>query len=252
MAKPTYSEKLKDPRWQKKRLEIFERDKWKCQSCGGKTNTLQVHHRYYQRGCNPWDYPDECYQTLCEQCHKLAGDNIERFDEVFKTFFSHECLAELAERVLSTSPEHAWELALSFMEVLGDHHLREYLIRRSGRSLQTPEPTEIPPAPPALTIPREDIPQEPFPKPTGPHAELWADALSRCRLVSPFAFAYLAMANLTKIEGHFCWVTWPITAIDSFDLANNQKNKTLVVVKLIEAGVPYLKEAKFCVEGEDK
>ena len=31
-----YSEKLKDPRWQKKRLEILERDNFRCQYCGDK------------------------------------------------------------------------------------------------------------------------------------------------------------------------------------------------------------------------
>lgn len=31
MTDKTYAEKLKDPRWQKRRLEIFERDDWTCQ-----------------------------------------------------------------------------------------------------------------------------------------------------------------------------------------------------------------------------
>lgn len=29
----TYSQKLRDPRWQKKRLEILERDSFTCQHC---------------------------------------------------------------------------------------------------------------------------------------------------------------------------------------------------------------------------
>jgi len=32
MAKLTYSEKLKDPRWQKKRLEILSRDNFTCET----------------------------------------------------------------------------------------------------------------------------------------------------------------------------------------------------------------------------
>ncbi len=39
-----YSEKLKDPRWQKKRLEIFQRDEFHCQQCGDGENTLCVHY----------------------------------------------------------------------------------------------------------------------------------------------------------------------------------------------------------------
>jgi hypothetical protein len=64
-----YSELLKDPRWQKLRLEIFERDKWKCQSCGSAENTLAVHHRSYMRGLKPWEYETFLLVTLCEECH---------------------------------------------------------------------------------------------------------------------------------------------------------------------------------------
>ena len=64
-----YSEKLRDPRWQKKRLEILERDERKCQSCFDYTSTLAVHHRIYIKGKEPWDYPNEHLVTLCENCH---------------------------------------------------------------------------------------------------------------------------------------------------------------------------------------
>ena len=63
-----YLEKLKDPRWQKRRLEIFERDNWTCQNCGNSESTLHVHHRWYAG--NPWEAPDRALVTLCENCHK--------------------------------------------------------------------------------------------------------------------------------------------------------------------------------------
>lgn len=69
MSAKTYSEKLKDPRWQKKRLEILNRDKFKCQSCGNGELTLHVHHTKYIRGNDPWDYKDNFLVTLCELCH---------------------------------------------------------------------------------------------------------------------------------------------------------------------------------------
>ena len=76
MSKVTeYPEKFKDPRWQKKRLEVMERDEWKCQKCGDKDNTLNVHHRYYENGKDPWDYPLEALITLCQDCHKYEKDN---------------------------------------------------------------------------------------------------------------------------------------------------------------------------------
>jgi phage terminase large subunit GpA-like protein len=70
MAKEkTYSEKLKDPRWQKLRLLVFNRDKWKCKKCGDKNTTLNVHHIEYNQGAEPWDYPMQNFVTLCEHCH---------------------------------------------------------------------------------------------------------------------------------------------------------------------------------------
>lgn len=67
----TYSEKLKDPRWQKKRLQILERDKWQYIDCGESLETLYVHHLAYKYNVEPWDYPDGNYVTLCGDCHSV-------------------------------------------------------------------------------------------------------------------------------------------------------------------------------------
>jgi 5-methylcytosine-specific restriction endonuclease McrA len=63
----TYSEKLKDPRWQRKRLRVFERAKWKCEKCGDKKTELHVHHTKYIG--NPWDVPLSSLKCLCSNCH---------------------------------------------------------------------------------------------------------------------------------------------------------------------------------------
>ena len=82
-----YSEKLKDPRWQKKRLEIFERDKWTCQICGDIDKTLHVHHIKYIYGKNPWDVPDYYLLTLCEECHEEEPSRWdEAADSIIKVF----------------------------------------------------------------------------------------------------------------------------------------------------------------------
>jgi 5-methylcytosine-specific restriction endonuclease McrA len=65
----TYAEKLKDPRWQKKRLEIMQRDDFTCQICKSKEKTLHIHHISYEYGVDPWNYEDINYKTLCEDCH---------------------------------------------------------------------------------------------------------------------------------------------------------------------------------------
>ena len=72
-----YSEKLKDLRWQKKRLEILNRDGFRCQECLSDKITLHVHHRRYVPYIMPWEYPDSDLITVCENCHskdKIAKD----------------------------------------------------------------------------------------------------------------------------------------------------------------------------------
>lgn len=71
MAKD-YAELLKDPRWQRKRLEIFNRDNFCCRKCSADHMTLHIHHLYYKLELLPWEYPDEAFLTLCELCHEKA------------------------------------------------------------------------------------------------------------------------------------------------------------------------------------
>lgn len=69
----TYSQKLKDPRWQKKRLEILNRDAFTCTTCGDKESALHVHHSSYKG--DPWQAEDSELTTLCENCHELNHAN---------------------------------------------------------------------------------------------------------------------------------------------------------------------------------
>lgn len=68
MASIEYRQKLKDPRWQKKRLMVFYRDNWMCTSCGRDDQELHVHHLRYGPG-EPWDVPLDRLVTLCSDCH---------------------------------------------------------------------------------------------------------------------------------------------------------------------------------------
>lgn len=67
---PTYQEQLRDPRWQKKRLEILNRAEFKCEDCGDDKITLEVHHVTYEKGRLAWEYPNENFKALCEKHHK--------------------------------------------------------------------------------------------------------------------------------------------------------------------------------------
>ena len=80
-----YSEKLKHPKWQKKRLQILDRDQFTCKLCKDTETTLHIHHKYYEDGCAPWEYPNTALVTLCEHCHKEVEDHknsIEDFSEI--------------------------------------------------------------------------------------------------------------------------------------------------------------------------
>jgi 5-methylcytosine-specific restriction endonuclease McrA len=103
--KQSYSDKLKDPRWQRKRLEIFDRDNFTCKRCGNKDNTLHAHHLYYfEQYPNPWDYPDYALLTLCEDCHTTEHENRRQNEEYLlrilarRGYLEHQ-IFELAENI---------------------------------------------------------------------------------------------------------------------------------------------------------
>lgn len=83
-TKLTYKEQLLDPRWQRKRLEILQRDEFTCQVCYDSESTLHVHHKHYHKGRMPWEYADEELVTLCATCHEGMDDQ----SEAIKTLLS--------------------------------------------------------------------------------------------------------------------------------------------------------------------
>lgn len=66
----SYHDQLRDPRWQRKRLEILSAANFKCENCGATDNELNVHHSGYLKGQPAWEHPDELLHCLCRDCHK--------------------------------------------------------------------------------------------------------------------------------------------------------------------------------------
>lgn len=66
----TYAEKLKDPRWQKRRLEVLDLARWKCEDCGSSTTELHVHHTVYIPGKEPWEHTVSMLMSVCKPCHQ--------------------------------------------------------------------------------------------------------------------------------------------------------------------------------------
>jgi hypothetical protein len=86
LSSASYSELLLDPRWQRKRLEIMQRDDFTCQKCSCSSDTLNVHHCYYENGLSPWEYPDSSLLTLCKLCHSEEKPYAQRKQLLAKGF----------------------------------------------------------------------------------------------------------------------------------------------------------------------
>lgn len=103
-VKVNYAEMLKDPRWQKKRLEVMQRDGFRCQHCLSNKKELQVHHIVYRKGAKPWEYDNKDLITLCKQCHELETEekkrSYEEFMELKSAFESKGYSYELLNSVL--------------------------------------------------------------------------------------------------------------------------------------------------------
>lgn len=74
-TKLTYSEQLKHPNWQRKRLETLEAHGWACRRCEAQDITLHVHHKQYIKGRMAWEYEDSDLDVLCESCHAVEHDH---------------------------------------------------------------------------------------------------------------------------------------------------------------------------------
>src|SRR5438105_2637506 len=110
-----YSEKLLDGRWQKKRLEIFQRAGWQCEECWTSKN-LQVHHVFYITGNEPWDYPEELLMCVCGSCH-LKRQKIEQ--QIFKNVgavIRWKSLEELREQPIWTFFNNDGPIITTFQE----------------------------------------------------------------------------------------------------------------------------------------
>lgn len=129
MSKKTYWEKLRDPRWQKKRLEIMEIHDFQCELCQSENSPLNVHHKVYFKNKEPWEYKNHQLSCLCESCHQIEHG----LDEKFKDLIS---LAEIDGPFSKT--DVYWLLSGFFgtgEKPELQHHVNLYLIGDSANKL---------------------------------------------------------------------------------------------------------------------
>ncbi|HEX6427984.1 MAG TPA: HNH endonuclease signature motif containing protein [Niastella sp.] len=107
MAK-TYKEKLLDPRWQRRRLDILNRADFKCEieGCWCSDETLHVHHLDYISGNEPWEYPDEYLMAVCASCHEMISQERPGYEKIIisnyrlklKDHFIQKCAADVFQK----------------------------------------------------------------------------------------------------------------------------------------------------------
>jgi 5-methylcytosine-specific restriction endonuclease McrA len=78
----TYWEKLRDPKWQRLRTERMTIADFTCENCEADDRTLNVHHRIYRKGKEPWEYALADLICLCEVCHEVEHGWRDQLKEV--------------------------------------------------------------------------------------------------------------------------------------------------------------------------
>jgi hypothetical protein len=102
----SYSDKFKDPRWQKKRLEIFNRDNFKCCYCGETQKSLNAHHLCYIKGYDPWEYKDIFILTLCQECHSCFHEN-----PGYSEYFLLKKMEEAEDKLYFADGQRAYDIS---------------------------------------------------------------------------------------------------------------------------------------------
>lgn len=129
-----YADKLKDPRWQKKRLEVMQRDGFKCRDCGSITNTLHVHHCGY-RGKEPWDTPVELLLTLCDSCHRTRQSIEKEAKWTIEEWLVKSHVDDIPSIHVTTSAEYEWDASLRwFLHAIENPECRKFYEDVTGTS----------------------------------------------------------------------------------------------------------------------
>lgn len=141
-----YADQLRDPRWQRKRLEIMERADFTCESCGDEKKTLAVHHRIYLGGRKAWEYENEYLECLCEDCHTSKHNLQAELNAVLVMSGDIEQVIGYAKgiycMITNTSDEvkiTSWEQAAGFIDAWGKSKIRPHefisLIEKDGHEI---------------------------------------------------------------------------------------------------------------------
>jgi len=106
-----YAKLLKRREWRQKRAEVIAKSP-RCRKCGRKGRRFAVHHRYYDYGRLPWDYPDEAFMVVCNgKCHREADEDREEEQSDAKNFKRFGWQWELGKKQLIPREKEQRKLA---------------------------------------------------------------------------------------------------------------------------------------------
>lgn len=118
MAKKTdYSKKLSNPLWQKKRLELMNLRGFKCEMCGCEEKELHIHHRFYIKGRQVWEYDNDVFQVLCYECH----DKIHKQEKEGKT------TEKIVEKIVEVVPTKYEGIIAMLDEICYESYLQDQI-----------------------------------------------------------------------------------------------------------------------------
>ncbi|MDF2394846.1 hypothetical protein GWQ44_04810 [Pseudomonas sp. 3MA1] len=103
VARMSYSQLLRDPRWRRKADLVKKVAEHQCQDCGS-GGRLEAHHCYYARmsnGFHPWEYPLGALRALCPDCHEKR-EKVEMSFRAWSAKLTHQQLVQL-----QTGVDHA-------------------------------------------------------------------------------------------------------------------------------------------------
>jgi len=133
----TYTEKLRDPRWQRRRLEVMQNAGFACERCNADDVILNVHHIVYRRGAEPWDYDDDDLACLCEDCHDREHRAIDMLRRLIRKGHPENIVRLVARHIDEESgaafQPPLYRIAQRLIESVSDSD--EALIKRELRSL---------------------------------------------------------------------------------------------------------------------
>lgn len=125
----SYSNKLLDPRWQRKASIVKERAANKCQDCE-KPGKLEAHHCYYlsmREKYEPWEYPLSAFRALCPDCH-ASREKAEIRMRAFMADMTQTQMDTLRDGINSASYWFKRDAVLEFISKLGHSYNNEELL----------------------------------------------------------------------------------------------------------------------------